>query len=164
MVRNVVVDTDMGFTKAIQKLISTQKKQILIGVQEGSKTHLQVKNSRKQPAGVSIAEYAAKNEFGTEKIPQRSFMRSTFDEKIKEIEKILFQQIGLAIDDKITIQQAYDRVGLAVTGMIQEKIVAIRTPPNSAKTIALKGSSNPLIDFGQMIASIRHVVRREIKS
>lgn len=163
MARSVVTDTDTGFTKAIQKLLSSQKKQILIGVQEGSKTHLQVKKDRKQPAGVSVAQYAAENEFGTKKIPQRSFMRSTFDEKINDIEKVIFEQFGLAIDDKITIQQAYDQVGLDVTGMIQEKIVAIRTPPNSAKTIELKGSSNPLIDFGQMIASIRHVVKREIK-
>lgn len=164
MAHNVVMDTDMGFTKAIQKLISSQKKQILIGVQEGSTTHLQVKRARKQAAGESIAQYAAENEFGTSKIPQRSFMRSTFDEKINEIEKIVFQQFGLAIDDKITIQQAYDRIGLAVTGMIQEKIVSLRSPPNARRTIELKGSSNPLIDFGQMLASIRHVVRREIKA
>lgn len=156
-----VTDTDRGLQRIIHELLYSSDNEVLVGIQEGTNTKVQSKNGRTQKSGESIAEYAAKNEFGTREIPQRSFMRSTIDEKSKTIEKVMILQVGMAIDGKISLIQAYNRIGLAVVGLIQQKIGQITTPPNSPRTIAIKKSSKPLIDFGQMIASIRHVVRKK---
>lgn len=156
----MVVDLDLGFKQILEEIEKTGKQEIVIGIQEGSRTHVQVRRGRKQDAGINIAQYAAENEFGTDKIPQRSFMRSTFDEKIGEIEDIIDNELGLVIDRVQSLNKAFARIGLSIQGMVQMKIREIRSPPNSPVTIALKGSSKPLIDFGQMIASVRYVVRK----
>lgn len=156
----VVVDSDLGFNQILEEIKKTGRQEILVGIQEGSRTHVQVRRSRKQEAGINIAQYAAENEFGTNKIPARSFMRSTFDERINEINEIIDDELGLVIDRVQTLNKAFARIGLSIQGMIQQKIREIRSPPNSRATIAIKGSSKPLIDFGQMIASVRYVVRR----
>lgn len=154
------MDLDLGFKAILEEISRTGARQVLVGIQEGAKTHVQSQKGRTQKAGISIAEYAAQNEFGTDKIPERSFMRSTFDERFSDIQTLVFTQFGLVIDQKITLDVAFNRIGLGITGMIQQKIRQIRTPPNSPVTIARKGSSKPLIDFGQMIASVRHVVKK----
>ena len=41
-----------------------------------------------------------------------------------------------------------------VTAATQNYIIKLREPPNSKKTIKEKGSSNPLIDTGQMMQSV----------
>lgn len=156
----VVVDTDMGFDRIIKDLSELQKYSVVVGVQEGTLTHVEVRNGRKQKAGISIAQYAAQNEFGTRTIPERSFMRTAFDENINTIERFAAIQIGLVIDGESSIRQAFGLIGQAMQGMIQRKIRQINSPPNSPRTIAEKGSSKPLIDFGQMIASIRYAIRK----
>lgn len=156
-----VLDLDLGFNEIIKEISEKEKKQILIGVQAGSNTRTQTRNGVTQEAGQSIAEYASYNEFGTDKIPQRSFMRSTFDERLNEIEEVIHEQFSYVIERSQTIEQAYQRIGQAIQGMVQQKIREIRSPPNSPATVEKKKSSKPLIDFGQMIASIRYVVRKE---
>lgn len=163
MVRRAVevVDLDLGFKAILDEIEKAGRQQILIGIQEGSKTHMQSRNGRVQQAGMNIAQYAAANEFGTDTIPERSFMRSTFDERIDDIENLVVTQLGLVVDQSIPVVTAYKRIGLGVQAMVQEKIREIRSPPNSPITIARKGSSKPLIDFGQMIASVRYVIKKE---
>lgn len=158
-----VVDLDLGFTEAITNILGLEAPFVRIGIQEGSVTHQQTMRGRTQRAGVSIAEYAAQNEFGTNTIPQRSFMRTAFDENIDRIDDFVEQQLGLVVDRRQTPARAFGMIGQFVQGLVQIKIRKIRNPPNSPATIARKGSSKPLIDFGQMIASVRYVVgRRQI--
>ena len=83
-------------------------------------------------------------------IPERSFIRSTFDEKQKEWEKFINKQLQHVLDLKIDVQTMLGRLGAKMVADIQEKITDIRTPPNAASTIAKKKSSNPLIDTGGM--------------
>lgn len=157
----VVVDLDLGFGEIIEEIQALNKHSLLVGIQEKTKTKYQPGRKKIQSPGINIANYAAENEFGTDKIPQRSFMRTSFDENIDQIEKLLSKEYGKVIDGQSTLKQALNIVGLAMTGLIQAKIRKITYPPNSTKTIAEKGSSKPLIDFGQMIASIRHVVKKK---
>ncbi len=163
MARHAVVDIDRGFDKITEELLSLKNSVLVIGVQEGDKTRGETKRSRKQTPGISIAQYAAQNEFGTDKIPQRSFIRSTFDENETDINRAISAQIGKVIDQKITTKSALDKVGQYITIEIKRKIRAIVFPPNSPMTIALKKSSKPLIDFGAMIDAIRHVIRKANK-
>jgi hypothetical protein len=155
-----VVDTDLGFKKIKRDLKNFSNSTVLIGIQQGDVTHVQSRHGDIQKAGILIANYAAENEFGTRKIPQRSFMRTAFDENLNRINRIIQIQAGRIIDQTITVKQALGEIGQAVTGMVQTKIAQIRSPPNSPETIKRKRSTKPLIDFGQMIASIRYTITK----
>lgn len=160
MARPVVVDTDLGLDDILKEIKKLSKIELLIGVQEGTVTSRETRGYHTRDAGINVAQYAAENEFGTRETPQRSFMRSSFDENLTKIEAFVTLQYGKVIDGKQTANGAVGLVGQAMTALIQRKIRAIVFPPNSALTIARKGSSKPLIDFGQMIASIRYVIKR----
>ena len=159
MARPVVVDIDLGYDAILAEIEELQRSTLLVGIQEQAKTQSQTKNGRTQKAGLSVAEYAAKNEFGTREIPQRSFMRTAFDENLALIEKTVAIQYGKVIDGDISLQAGLGIVGQVIVGLIQRKIRAITFPPNSPATIARKGSSKPLIDFGQMVKSVTYAIR-----
>jgi len=99
---------------------------------------------------------ATVHEFGAPQvnIPERSFMRTTIDEKDSEISRMIDIQIGKVIDREISGEAALGRIGEYVKNLIQRRITDISRPPNKPGTIAQKGSSNPLIDTGRMRASI----------
>jgi HK97 gp10 family phage protein len=155
----VVVDTDLGFNKIVDDLLKANKYSIQVGIQEGTKTPGIRRRGNQQPAGKNVAQYAAENEFGTQKIPQRSFMRSAFDQNLDKIEAMLVTQLRLVTDGQ-TLITALKIVGTMVQDLVKQKINSITFPPNSPMTIALKKSSKPLIDFGTMFASVRYVVRK----
>ncbi|UYT83923.1 hypothetical protein [Priestia megaterium] len=94
-------------------------------------------------------------------IPERSFVRSTFDEKNDEwlqfMEKLIDKLLAFEIDAKTL----FNRVGAKAAADIQEKITTLRSPGNSPATIANKGSSNPLVDTGGLRARVTwRVVKR----
>jgi hypothetical protein len=159
MVRPVVVDIDTGFKKVMAQTALLSKAEILVGVQEGSKTVSGYARGRKIPGGVSIAQYAAENEFGTKYIPERSFMRSSFDENLPLIEAFVIRQTGFVIDGTIDPIEMLKRIGLVMQSNITTKIRQIVSPPNSPRTIAIKKSSKPLIDTGFMINAIRYTYK-----
>lgn len=160
MARPAVVDIDLGFDRAMGDLLKLSKYEVNVGFQQDEKTKLQVKNGREKEPGLQMAQIAAQNEFGTNSIPERSFMRTAFDQNQKEILERLQYQYGLIIDGKVTINKSLNFIGQIITGLIQAKIAAIRFPPNSPKTIEIKKSSKPLVDFGQMINSVRYEINK----
>jgi hypothetical protein len=142
-------DKDMGFKRIKRELANARSVVAVVGIQEGSKN----------PEGTSIAEYGAYNEYGTSKIPERSFMRSTFDEDLHKLRLAMAQQWAQVNRGK-TVFHALSTVGLMHETAIKEKIRNLKNPPNSPRTIAYKGSDNPLIDGGHMVNSIRYIVRK----
>lgn len=153
-----IEDKDYGWQNIQKHLKSLEKSYVLIGFQEGEVTKKQEKDGRTKEAGKSMAQIAADNEFGTSLIPSRSFMRTSFDENKEKIEALVKRQYNQIVLGKKSAKNALQTVGLGVVGMIQRKIRQITSPPNSPYTIAIKGSSKPLIDFGQMIQSVREKV------
>ncbi|MGL5301487.1 MAG: hypothetical protein ACRC9Z_10465 [Weissella confusa] len=91
-------------------------------------------------------------------IPSRSFIRSTFAEKQGEwLERMQSLIIGVATG-KLTAEQAYMQIGERIKGDIQNKIITLQSPANAALTIANKGSSNPLVDTGNMLHAVTYRV------
>lgn len=119
-----------------------------VGIQSGARGRSQSE----------ILDYALKNEFGTLKIPERSFFRSTMDENkdIWEHQILSFMRRMTAL--KIKPETFFEILGTDIQNKIKEKITTLREPENSEVTIKLKKSSNPLIDTGAMRASIRYKV------
>ncbi|PWU04925.1 MAG: hypothetical protein C5B43_03995 [Verrucomicrobia bacterium] len=155
---SIFKDNRKDLDKQLKKIESLENSYVLVGFQEGSVTKSQVKNGRRKKAGKSMAQIAAENEFGTKTIPQRSFMRTSFDENIQNIQNAISNEYTKVLDGTSTIKKSLNLIGLFGVDLIQQKIRQIRQPPNSPRTIAIKKSSKPLIDFGQMIQSVRHKV------
>jgi hypothetical protein len=145
-----VSDKDMGFNAITRELVMLNGAEILVGVQ-----------SEEESAMLTIA---AVNEFGSDPegpmaghIPERSFLRATFDEEQAAIEVAT----NLAIDQVLAGKGgllALNVVGLKVTNLIKKRIVNRIAPANAESTIKRKKSDKPLIDKGRLINSIRHKV------
>lgn len=91
-------------------------------------------------------------------IPERSFVRSAFDENRIKLEKLKERLYSGVIDGKLNPLRAAGLLGQQHEKDIKDKIRSITTPALSPSTIARKKSSKPLIDTGQMLNSVRYVV------
>lgn len=101
---------------------------------------------------------AVANEFGTGRIPERSFVRASFDEKEKLLKRTIDRLWQGVLAGRLTPGQALHLLGQMHEGHVKEKIVDLKEPPNAPSTIKKKGSSNPLIDTSQMLNSVRYKV------
>ena len=141
-------DRDLGMQRILRQLRAARTVEVVIGVQEGAVN-----------GNESIAQYAMYNEYGTSRTPARSFMRSTFDEKVGELRQDMDARYGQMLAGQIDIRRALGLVGLRHQSEIQTKISSNIQPANHPYTIARKGSNRTLIDTGAMRNSIRYVVR-----
>lgn len=146
------------YDKKIDQIEQLSKSYVIIGFQENSTTKSASKAGRKKEAGKSMAQIAAENEFGTKQIPARPFMSTAFDQNKEKINKAILAEYDKIVDGDSTIKKSLQLIGLLMKDFIQLRIRQIRTPPNSRKTIMEKKSSKPLIDFGQMIASVSYKI------
>ena len=110
---------------------------------------------------LTVASIGFINEFGTSKIPERSFMRSTTKEnkaKIISLQKKLLKQIVLGA---MSHDKALSLIGEFVSDLMRQKIVKLRTPENAPATLRAKApKTNPLINTGQLKNSITYEVNR----
>ena len=97
------------------------------------------------------------HEFGLG-VPERSFIRSTVDEKRLVYMKFIKALAGKVALGVMTKKQALMLLGAKVEADMKRTIRAGIDPPNSPSTIAAKGSSKPLIDTGQLVSSIDYEV------
>ena len=153
-----ITDYHKKWDDKLKEMEQLSNSYVLIGFQEGTVTRSQVKGKRRKEAGKSMAQIAAENEFGTRTTPARPFMSTSFDENRQRINNIIADEYGKIIDGDSTVKRSLNLIGLYGVDIVQQKIRAIHTPPNSPRTIAIKKSSKPLIDFGQMVQSVRHQV------
>lgn len=91
-------------------------------------------------------------------IPERSFIRSGFDKNINAITKKIEKMTPNVLSGKINPDVFLDMIGQEFAGLIQQELRGVASPPNAPVTKENKGSSNPLIDKGHLVGSIRHKV------
>ena len=101
-----------------------------------------------------VAHIAAIQEFGAPKagIPERPFFRQSIaimEDELPDVVKRFIDPTTMELDNR-----GANLVGAYAADVIQQRIVDLKDPPNSPITIALKGSSNPLIDQGHMRQSV----------
>ena len=144
-----VIDKDLGFAEIISSMKSLSGKAIKVGIQGDEKAEYE--------NGVSVIDVAVWNEFGTEHIPSRPFIRQCFALHSEEA----FIRMQKAID----FVQRGGNMNVALGGIGQwyeQRMKYVLTNyawhPNSIATIRQKGSSKPLIDTGQLRNSIRYKV------
>lgn len=155
-----VEDTDLGLNRIIVTLKEELSDVVIkVGVQAKDKTVKRGKDGGIRNTDQSLAVIAAIHEFGLGGMPQRSFLRSAFDENKPMINKMGDHIVNSAIKG-ISTETALNQLGNVVQGMVQKKIVDGPFVPNSPATIKRKKSSRPLIDTGHLRQSIRYVIEK----
>lgn len=145
-----VIDKDFGFERIMKEIEAAKTLVVEVGIPEDAGT----------ADGLTIAEYGAYNEFGTSKIPERSFMRSTFDENLNGLRVVMGQQYAKVMRGEKSTYDALLYAGLRHAEQIKQKIRSGIAPANAPATIARKGSAKTLIDTGAMVQSINAVVKK----
>lgn len=108
--------------------------------------------------GLTNALLAMYQEFGTDKIPARSFVREPFAEHKAQYLAGLRELLPQVVEGKMTARKALGLIGLKMSADMKAAIIKGIPPPNAESTIAAKGSSTPLIDTGKLLSSISHEV------
>ncbi|PPA72653.1 hypothetical protein C4E15_29365 [Achromobacter spanius] len=122
----------------------------------------------KYPDGTPVAYVAAIQEYGYPQgnIPARPFMRPTAEQKKAEWGRQIAGAVRGAIDGKVDVGQAFEALGARSAGDIARTISRVTTPPLKKTTLEARQarkktpgvSKKPLVDTGQMIQSVSHVV------
>ena len=158
-------DDDRKWRNFMNALPKVSALEVAIGVQADSVTKREEKvnpvtgRRRIKEGGKSLVAIALANELGTGNIPARPFISSTSDERRSDWWRRFDMGNEKALLGGANPNLGFEWVGQLATRDIKRKIDSIKSPANSARTIETKGSSNPLIDTGQMRQSITHLVR-----
>lgn len=127
---SVKVKQSGDFSAALRQISNNLKTQIVrVGIFANATTK----------DGKLIAEYAAYNEYGTEHIPPRPFMRNTIKEHKAEWQQTFGNWMrGRDPQDPLAVERALYVVGDQAKGHVQETIGSNMPPPNAASTIRQK--------------------------
>lgn len=156
-----VEDKDLGLNRIIRTLNKDLDGVVVkVGVQAKDKAVRRGKGGSIRNTDQPLAVIAAIHEFGLGDMPQRSFLRSAYDENLPVIDKMI-QHVANGAVFGLGTNAALNQLGNVVQGMVQRKIVDGPFTPNSPATIKRKKSSKPLIDTGHLRQSIRYVIERK---
>ncbi len=150
-------ERDNGATKLLHNL-KELKRTVTVGI------HAAEGGDSEGESGLTVAEVGAIHEFGLG-APQRSFLRAFVDENRSKLKDMLAASAREVAKGNITSDQALERFGLAVQGMVRERIVRGIDPELAESTkdrkLELTGGpkNTPLILWGQLLSSILHEVR-----
>lgn len=107
---------------------------------------------------MTVATLGAIQHFGNDRIPPRPWLDKGVEAGAKEIITTVREGIADGLDSR----QIIDRAGNEAAAAVKDYIFDLKNPPNAPSTIKRKGSSNPLIDTGNMRASVvSKVVRKK---
>lgn len=152
-----VRDVDRGYKKlqdAARKL-AARGAYVKAGVLGGDK-------DRREGEPIGNVELAAIHEFGAPaaNIPERSFIRSTFDKHREQYVNHLKKLLVHVYEGRMDLEKVLGIMGLKMTADIKSAVKSGSgiPPPLKESTVRSKGSSRPLVDTGQMINSVTHEV------
>jgi hypothetical protein len=152
--------TDLGWERINAELKIAEKSYTVVGFPQRGEIGAAGAGSREPSADFSeLVRVAVVHEFGAPKrrIPERPFMRTAFDENLSDLNEVKKREYQNIIDGKTTAKQGLERLGELHKSHIQKKITDITSPPLRPLTVRRKkGSTKPLIDTGQLRASVQH--------
>jgi len=145
-----IIDIDLGFDKITHEIAKLGK----------SKTEIGLFGSGGTPAN-DVASRGAVHEFGTTKIPKRSFLASTFDDEADRWWKFSLILLKKIFDGSWDAKKLLQSLSQKAQDNIMTKIELGIPPPNSLKTIKRKKSSKTLIDTGDMKNRITYKIGKK---
>lgn len=146
-----VTDRDLGWKKIKQELEQAARLEVAVGLFYGDK------NSD----GTQVVEYGTYNEFGTDTIPSRPFMRTAFDENRGDIQADIDRQSARLASGQVSAHAALTIIGQKHARRIQNTITGRDFLPRlSPETVRRKkGSEKTLVDTSVMVNAVKISVR-----
>ena len=150
-----ITSKDNGYASLVKKVfdLSKQHPVIKVGIlaKDGDKPH--------GDDALTVLQIAVFNEFGTSKIPERSFIRAWFDANEGVIKERLTALMRSVVKEKRTPGDILEILGGWCVGQIQSRISQGITPGNAESTLRKKApKTTPLIDTGVLRASVSYRV------
>lgn len=137
----------------VDKMVAKIKKQLetnINGAKAGYLSHDKGEKPYKDPDAPYLDKIAFWNEFGTENIPARPFLRRAQANVNKKGEMWL----KALMENGDTLEQAMKKIGVRMQAEIKTQITRGTFTANAPSTIARKGSSRPLVDTGNLLQSV----------
>jgi len=95
------------------------------------------------------------------KIPERSFIRRTADEKQRMIVTFIQKQYDKLFRGEINANQLLDAIGVYCEGITKKTLVDLTEPANHPFTLARKSpKTNPLVNTGTLVGRISFEVKK----
>lgn len=145
-----ITDDQRGVAKLLANVTALGRCEVTVGFHADKAT--------RREGGATNAAVAAAHEFGTSDIPRRPFLAPALDEGAKKIGDLQAEVVGKVLDGVMEIEQAAGLVGELAVGLVKAKITSNVPPPLAEGTAREKGSTNTLINTGQMRAAVSHGV------
>lgn len=164
----VITKDDRRRQKKLQQDLGLlQHLSLTVGVHSDAPSH-----TDQEGTTLNMAELAAVHEFGTSRIPERSFLRAGFDAHRDDTEKRVNEGLGKLLDGEYEPSEVLEYVGELLLGDIRETIAEGLKPELAPMTKAsrdkkaahggglegLATSYTPLVDTGQLIGSLAYKV------
>lgn len=138
--RNRVVDRDTGWRALLERVGElADKPYAKVGILgDSSRGGLHLKGPDGKSAPLTVAEIASVMEYGTEDkiVPERPFLRITFDARRRELEDLARQFVGAILDGKMNVERALNLLGLKLATEMRKTItVGPEVPPPNAPSV-----------------------------
>lgn len=91
-------------------------------------------------------------------IPERSFMRSGWDQNEKTIVDTIVDMAKALVEGSTTADDLLNQVGGETAELIKDFAKDLENPKNHPFTIKRKGFNDPLIESGKMVGSIDYEI------
>ena len=151
MTAKIIKDFDGKFLDKLKKALTGKRERIV---------NVGFPASAKEPDGTSTAFIAAVHEFGSEHVPERSFMRTSLGANRNKRKALNEQNLKKILNGGMSVDAALGQLGLMASSDIKEQIKNGSFAPLKAATIKRKGSSKPLVDTGQMRQSVTYELEK----
>lgn len=141
--------------------VKRTRKRKIVPLRGSTRVKVGFPKSKSKRANILKAVY---NEFGTRgggwggPIPERPFMRNAMRNNRRKYRDAMKVSARKIIAGQTTLDTVLNKLGALAQGDIQHEITVLVSPPNAPTTIALKGSSKPLIDSGEMRQAVTYQV------
>lgn len=156
MAKPRVIDRDLGYKAIKARWLKAGRPVVEVGI---------FGDARERDDDVfGNIELGATHEFGGGNVPERSFLRSTIDERVNAYRRFLGRIGAQYVRGKVSLKVGLGRLGLKVVADVKKKIVDRIPPPLKdrtikRKTVGGKSGETPLVDTAQLLNSLAHRVK-----
>ena len=91
-------------------------------------------------------------------IPPRPFIKNAWEANKGKYKQMVFDGLKDICNGDMTAMKFLNKLGVTCVKDIQEEAVKLKNPPNAPLTVENKGSSNPLVDTGEMIRKVTYKI------
>ena len=157
-----ITDRDKGWRRlqALAKSLAADDVHVRVGVLDDGRAGSEIRED-----GITTGQLAVAMEFGTARIPARSWVGLTFDKARGEVQSDMQRLLGHIVGGELTVDKALNVLGAKYSAAVKNTVTHGEQiqPPNAPSTLARKlaktreGAANgvrTLIDTGRMVGAV----------